>query len=72
MKLLGEYRHTTHEKCFGENVNFNYPHKYVKKGKVIKITLDNTKINFVYHDWGCISIYQPLSYLFRSLKRQRI
>ena len=25
--------------------------------------------NFVYHHWGCVSIYQPLSYPFRSLMK---
>ena len=27
------------------------------------------RINFVYHQWVCTSIYQPLSYPFRSLKQ---
>ena len=33
----------------------------------IIFVLFNRRGNFVYHHWGCTSIYRPVSYTFRSL-----
>ena len=41
-------------------------------GSFIEFDLLVHRGNFMYHHWGCTSIYRPLSYPFRSLNFNKI
>ena len=48
-------------------MNFDCLVHWVECPNVSTTNCNLQKVNFVYHQWGCISIYKPLSYPFGTL-----
>ena len=51
-----------------KSFKFNFVINLIISVECLNVSATNCNLqNFVYHHWGCTSIYQPLSYPFRSL-----